>query len=91
MMYLLSRNKVSNFEKWHQGFTSHAEDHRSAGLKLVHLWHDVEDRNNVFLVFEVSDIKQARAFIDAPEAAKAGKEFGVLEGEYHFVESDSVN
>ena len=40
-------------------------------------------------MFEVASLEKARAFLDAPDAAQAGAESGVLEGEYHFIdESD---
>ncbi len=90
MIYMLSRNKVADFEKWNRGFASHAEAHRAAEIKLIHVWRDINDPNNVFIVFEVGSIEKARAFIDAPEAAEAGKEFGVVEGEYHFVEASEI-
>ena len=85
MTHMLCRNKVADFAKWKRGFDSHAAAHREAGLKLVHLWRDVADPNNVFFLFEVGSTKKARAFISAPEAAEAGKEFGVLDGEMHFI------
>jgi len=89
MTYMLCRNRVANFAKWKKGFDSHTAAHRAAGMKLVHFWREVGDRNNVFFVFEVSSMKKAKAFISSPEAAKAGKQFGVLDGEIHFV-SDST-
>jgi len=42
--------------------------------------------DTAFLVFEITDLAKAKAFINAPEAKQAGQESGVLEGEYHFVE-----
>jgi hypothetical protein len=85
MTYMLCRNRVANFGKWKRGLESHAGAHREAGMKLVHLWRDVDDPNNVFFLFEVASIKKARDFINTPGAAQAGEQFGVLDGEYHFV------
>ena len=87
MIRMLCRNKVADFEKWKTVFDSHAGDaHRQFGLRLEHLWRSVEDPNNVFFMFEVSDIEKARAFINAPEAEEAGRVSGVLDGECHFIE-----
>jgi hypothetical protein len=47
----------------------------------------VEDPNNVFFLFEVTDAGQAHAFIANPAAADAAQASGVIEGEYHFLES----
>jgi hypothetical protein len=88
MIHLLCRNRVINFSKWNEVFTSHIQAHRDAGLHLVNLWRSMEEpNNNIFFLFEVQSLEKARAFINAPEAAQAGKESGVLDGEYHFIDS----
>ncbi len=87
MVVMLCRNRVDDFARWKKVFDSHAEAHRAAGLRLLNLWRAVEDPNNVFFLFEVSAIERARAFISDPAAAEAGRTSGVLDGEYHFLES----
>lgn len=87
MIYMVCRNRVADFSKWKHMFDSHAEAHRATGLSLIHLWRSLDEPNNVFFVFVVSNIEKARAFVTAPEAAEAGKASGVLDGELHFVES----
>jgi len=87
MMVMLCRNRVSDFSKWKGVFASHAQAHRDAGLHLKSLWRGLEEPNNVFFLFEVTDPEKARAFISNPAAAEAGKASGVLDGEYHFLES----
>jgi len=87
MIVMLCRNRVSDFSKWKGVFDSHAKAHRSAGLYLKSLWRELEEPNNVFFLFEVTDTKSARAFINNVDAAKAAEMSGVLDGEYHFLES----
>jgi hypothetical protein len=86
MTYLLCRNRVADFARWKAVFASHQAAHKDAGLRLASLWRSTEEPNNVFFVFEVASLKKAREFIGNPEAAKAGKDSGVVDGEYHFVE-----
>jgi hypothetical protein len=86
MTYMLCRNRVRDFARWKAVFASHQEAHQNAGLRLASLWRSVEDPNNVFFIFEVASVEQARAFIGDPEAAKAGVASGVIDGEYHFIE-----
>ena len=86
MIYMLCRNRVADFSRWKAVFSSHAEAHRHAGLRLLNLWRSVAEPNNVFFLFEVASVEKAQEFISNPEAAKAGEASGVLEGEYHFVE-----
>jgi hypothetical protein len=85
-MYLLCRNRVRDFATWKAVFDEHAESaHADAGLRLVNLWHAVDDRNNVFFLFEIDSIERAEAFMATPEAAEAGQRSGVIDGEYHFL------
>jgi hypothetical protein len=86
MSYMLCRNLVQDFASWKKVFASHKDAHLAAGLRLVTMWRSVEDPNNVFFMFEAASLDKAREFIRNPEAAKAGKTSGVLDGEYHFVE-----
>jgi len=89
MLVLMCRNRVADFSKWEQVFDSHAAAHRAAGLGLRGVWREIENPNNVFFTFEVEDLEKARAFISDPAAAQAGKDSGVQDGEYHFVESSA--
>jgi len=86
MVALLCRNRVQDFATWKKVFDSHAGVHRAAGLHLKTLWRGLEQPNDIFFLFEVTDLAKARAFIDAPEGAEAGRASGVLEGDYHFIE-----
>ena len=89
MIVMLCRNLVADFAKWKAVFASHASAHREAGLRLMNLWRGLEDANNVYFLFEVTDMDKARAFISNPAAGEAAKTSGVLEGEYHFLESSA--
>jgi hypothetical protein len=86
MTYMLCRNRVADFAKWKAMFASHAAAHRDAGLRLRHLWRDVEKPNEVFFLFEVASVDRAKEFIGNPGAAEAGRASGVVDGEYHFIE-----
>lgn len=87
MVGLLCRNLVEDYPKWKSVFDSHAAAHREAGLMLLNLWRSVEDPNNVFFLFEITDIDKAKEFINDPASAEVGKASGVLKGEYYFLES----
>jgi hypothetical protein len=86
MIYMLCRNRVTDFAKWRAVFDSHNEAHQDVGIKLVHLWRSVDEPNNVFFLLGVANIDKAKEFISHPEAAKAGEASGVIDGEVHFVE-----
>jgi hypothetical protein len=84
MHYMLCRNRVRNFATWKRVFDSHADSHRRAGLKLVHLWQDEDSSSQVFFLFEVEDIARARAFVTGPDTPSVAHESGLIEGEFHF-------
>ncbi len=85
MRYLLCRNRVADYRRWRRVFDPHASSHRAAGLHLKAFWRAMGGANDVFFLFEVRNMKKARAFISAPGAARAAASSGVLEGEYHFL------
>lgn len=87
MIVMLCRNKVADFQKWKTVLDTHSQAHRAAGLRLRDLWRDLKDPRDVWFVFEVGNVDKARAFISDPAEVAAGKSSGVLEGEYHFLES----
>ena len=87
MIYMLCRNRVEDFGVWKTVFDSQEKEQREAGLRLVNLWRCVEDPNNVFFVLKVADVDKARSFVSTPKAAETGKTAGVIEGEFHFVNS----
>ncbi len=70
-------------------FDSHAAAPRAAGLQLRDLWRETVEPDNVFFLFEVTSLERAQAFISDPIAAEVGKMSGVLDGEYHFLESSA--
>jgi len=89
-MLMLCRSKVRDPDRWMKVFTSHAGAHRAAGLKLTHFWRSVDDANTVFFLFKVEDRTKAEAFINAPASAAAGKEAGVIDGDYRFIRPDKA-
>ncbi len=78
MVYMLCNHRVQDFAKWHRVFSFHAEAQRKAGLHLLHLLRDTNDPNHVIYLFEVHNTEKAKAFTEAPEAAQAGEESGVI-------------
>ena len=86
MIYMLCRNRVADFGQWKAVFDSHSVAHKEAGFRLVNLWRDVEDPNNIFFVLEVGSLDKAREFVNTPEADKGREDSGVIDGEYYYVE-----
>lgn len=85
MTHMLCRNRVKDFRRWRRVFVSHASAHRAAGLRLAGFWRDTQRPNDVFFLFEVRDMRRARAFIRSAGAAEAAARSGVIDGRYQFI------
>ena len=79
MCHLFCRNKVADFEQWKRVFDSHAEAQAEAGLHVRHVWRGVDDPSDVFMLFEVTDLERARAFVTSPKVPEAQEQSGVVE------------
>jgi hypothetical protein len=88
MLVMLCRNRVQDFSTWKRVFDSKTDTQVDAGLRLIHLWREVEDPDNVFFLFEVTDRQKAEALISSPDSAEIGRQSGVLDGECHFLEEE---
>ncbi|MFH2050068.1 MAG: hypothetical protein ABIJ12_11535 [bacterium] len=86
MTYMLCRNRVKDFDKWFEIFSSHKDAHEIAGLYLENLWCSIDDPNEVFFLFTVESMERADLFVNDPASAKLGEEAGVLEGDIHYIE-----
>ncbi len=45
MVHMLVRHKVEEFGKWKPIYDEHQEARAAAGLKDLHLWHNIDDPN----------------------------------------------
>ena len=86
MPYLLCRNRVREVAAWRTVFASHKAAHQAVGLELISIWPSQDDANTLFFLFRVDTMSDAMAFIANPDAAQAGLDAGVLDGEYHFLQ-----
>lgn len=86
-MQLLVRNTVKDFATWVEVFRKEDPAAEAFGLVVEQLWQDAADPNTVWFLFSVESRERADAFMARPESAEAGKASGVIDGEYHYLES----
>ncbi len=86
-MQLLCRNDTKDFAAWKREFDADAEDHRAAGLTLLQMWRDADDRNRVFFLFDVNVEDKARAFVDNPRARARADKSGVTDAACYFLDT----
>ncbi len=86
-MQLLVRNKVKDFSKWYAYFAQDSTAAAEYGVTLAGLWQTVDDPNNVFFLLDVEDLDRANAFMARPESQEIGAKSGVIDGEFHYLET----
>lgn len=79
MTYLLIRHRVADFATWKPVYDAHAPARTAAGLTDVDLLRDLDDPNQIVLLFEVSDLQKAREFVDSPSLRDAMSNAGVID------------
>ena len=79
MPHLLVRHKVSDFSKWKSAYDNHSPARKEAGLKEEHLLRNLDDPNEVTLLFEVKDLKRAKEFGASANLRQAMQDAGVVD------------
>lgn len=79
MGYLLVRHKVKEFQDWKRVFDAHKEAQRQAGLRIERVMRNLYEPNEVFLLFEVTDLGKARGFVFSPQVPEAQADSGVVD------------
>lgn len=78
MTYLICRNTVVDFATWKSVFDSHAPAQHEAGLHVKQVWRNIDNPNEVHMLFEVHDLAKARAFVSSPRVPEAMERSGVI-------------
>jgi heme-degrading monooxygenase HmoA len=74
---MLIRHKVADFARWKTGYDAHAPARTAAGLKQVHLLTNIDNPNEVVMLFAADDLNKAKAFATSPDLREAMQKAGV--------------
>lgn len=86
-MHLLVRHEVVDFVRWREVFETHREAQEAAGMELLHLWRNVDEPNEVVLLYEVEDPEKAKDFVYSSEVPDAQNASGIIdEPDIYFLE-----
>ena len=78
MAHMTIRHKVEDYPRWRKAYDAHKPAREKAGLKDLHLWRNIDDSNEVMVLFEAADIGRARSFANSPDLKEAMKGAGVV-------------
>ncbi len=79
MTYMLVRHKVAGFASRKRVFDSHASAQEQSGLRIQKVLRNLDSRNEVLLLFEVTDLNEARGFVSSSEVPEAKQQSGVVD------------
>jgi hypothetical protein len=79
MNYILIRHKVADFGKWKPVYDSHASARTAAGLKEERLLRNIDNPNEVFLLFSAQDLNKAKHFAASDDLRQRMREAGVTD------------
>jgi hypothetical protein len=86
--YVLVRHKVKDFKVWKPVYDAHLAKRNEAGLREKHVMRGAEDPNEVYVLFESTDPKRAKAFAESADLKATMQKGGVIDRpEVHFLES----
>jgi hypothetical protein len=78
MTYLIVRQKVKDYYKWVEIFTSHRQAHSAAGLTNLRLMRDISDPDLITCMFDVEDVGKALAFTTSDDSNQAQADSGII-------------
>ena len=79
MTYLLIRHRVAEFAAWKVAYDAHAIARSAAGLKDKEVLRDINDPNQIVLIFEVGDVQKAKEFSESSSLQEAMRGAGVTD------------
>lgn len=79
MTHVLIRHKVADFATWKAGYDAHAPARQNAGLKEVYLLRNIENQNEVVLLFAAENLKKAQGFVASRDLREVMQKVGVID------------
>jgi len=79
MNYLLIRHKVAEFAKWKPAYDAHGSARANAGLKEERLLRNIDNPNEVVLLFSAQDLNKAKQFGASDDLRQRMQQAGVTD------------
>ena len=77
MTYVMVRHKVADFDEWKAAYDAHAAERAKAGLEQLHLMRNIDDPDEIVLLFAAQEFGKAKAFTLSEDLRKRMKKAGV--------------
>ncbi|PIE11573.1 MAG: hypothetical protein CSA70_11005 [Rhodobacterales bacterium] len=67
--HILWQADVADYDAWYDVFKQDRVNRRAAGIKVLHVWKDPNQKDHAVVLFEILDLAKAKAFFDSEELA----------------------
>jgi hypothetical protein len=79
MNYILIRHKIADFGKWKPAYDAHASARAAAGLKEERLLRNIDNPNEMILLFSAQDLNKAKEFAGSDDLRQKMQQAGVID------------
>ena len=76
---VIVRHRVRDFDAWKPFFVGDSKRQREAGFTRWHLTRNKQDKNEIVIIFECSDLDKAKPMFSDPSLAELMKKAGILD------------
>ena len=77
MIYVMVRHQVADFGKWKSAYDAHAPARTKAGLKELNVLRNIDNPDEIVLLFSADDLGKAKAFTASQDLREAMEKAGV--------------
>ncbi|MFL6604669.1 MAG: cyclase [Steroidobacteraceae bacterium] len=77
-MIMAIHHKVADYTKWRAAYDAHEQARVAAGVTNGKVYQSKDDRNDVVILFDVSDVSKAKTFSQSQDLKSRMQEGGVL-------------
>jgi hypothetical protein len=70
MVHVLAKLKVESYAKWKTFFDKRSTTRKESGSKEAHLFRNSEDQNEVLILFDRDNMKNARKYMESDNLRK---------------------
>jgi len=77
MVHVLVHHKVADYSHWKEAFDSHLSTRKRAGEIGSHLFHNLDDPHEIYVLSDWQTVEEARKFMSSSELAETMKKAGV--------------
>lgn len=77
-VYIILNHKVNDYASWLKIYDTHKKAHEKSALEEVNMYQDVNDPNDITIIFKTKDLAKAQNALNGPGSDKMYKESGVV-------------